>query len=506
MEKTERQGLFSGFFRLYRPASSCLDELSTAVRFEEKQLGTLLPFLFPEPNSNVGRGALVEKHFFRLESAEGVETWGFCRRAWHNNGACNVSVFLSRHCWPLTFYQLLDWASPYDDEVVVAVLEEILSKELPAPGTSFPLAHVAAPAALRVPRTRYFFGEVNCRPLAEALPPPILSMLVALICLELRFVVYSSSVEKLAAAMHGLLSLLYPLQFQYLCLPVLPAALSSMTMATFPFIIGLHADAQEAVSKLPLEPTVFVDLDKGDLSVPQSHVEQVPSSMVQLLSAALNKCRADHSFGSLGWNMALQDAFVAFFVEMFGGYRQYFVGGKLFDKDAFLLAHPHRSWRPYLAAFCDTQMWTQFLERRRVAPTDDFERQCSYALQNASVFKGMGNYLRNFVDTIGKSGGGGGGGVPATKTLTPTQTPVPTPPVAKKEGPPPVPPRPHLLGKEFGALHSAMAPQSAPSVSARMLLGFDDPEDVLSSSSPAAPALSPAAPTAKPGGDLLSFE
>ena len=59
-------------------------------------------------------------------------------------------------------------------------------------------------------------GEVNCKPLFEALPCDLVGKVLFLLMLERRVVLHATSIGKVSLCVHALVSLLYPFTFDHL--------------------------------------------------------------------------------------------------------------------------------------------------------------------------------------------------------------------------------------------------------------------------------------------------
>ncbi|PHH65121.1 hypothetical protein CDD81_3252 [Ophiocordyceps australis] len=85
---------------------------------------------------------------------------------------------------------------------------------------------------------------------------------------ESRIIFLSSHTSMLHLACHGLASLLYPLKWASIFIPVLPARLISALEAPCPYIIGVERRYERI--ELPEDDYVLVDLDKNTLAAPHA--------------------------------------------------------------------------------------------------------------------------------------------------------------------------------------------------------------------------------------------
>ena len=116
----------------------------------------------------------------------------------------------------------------------------------------------ALPATHRPPLTdldfKTLFGRLE--------PSNILTIFNCLLC-EVPVLVVSAHVELLTPALEAIVALLYPLQWPYIYIPLLPLALTDMLAAPVPFLIGTLS---EALNEPPWpDHALVVDLDKNML-------------------------------------------------------------------------------------------------------------------------------------------------------------------------------------------------------------------------------------------------
>jgi hypothetical protein len=161
----------------------------------------LLAFVRVADYDESGTESASSKHVFLLPGAE--RQFGFVLQrgeAWW--------CVLSHSCFVQLFYALLDHLVG-DPEYLL----ELNETPLPKPGRCFP---PRGDLVLKLPKTRFAMGEVNCRPLFEALPCDLIGRVLLLLMLERRVVLHSTSVGRVSLCVHALVSLLYPFTFDHL--------------------------------------------------------------------------------------------------------------------------------------------------------------------------------------------------------------------------------------------------------------------------------------------------
>ncbi|XP_022088215.1 myotubularin-related protein 13-like isoform X3 [Acanthaster planci] len=82
-----------------------------------------------------------------------------------------------------------------------------------------------------------------------------------------KILFHSSSYTRLTEACTALLSLLYPLKYSYVYIPILPAALTEVLSTPTPFIMGVHSSMKNEMAELM--DVIIADLDGGCIMVPE---------------------------------------------------------------------------------------------------------------------------------------------------------------------------------------------------------------------------------------------
>jgi hypothetical protein len=224
---------------------------------------------------------------------------------------------------------------------------------------------------------------------------------------ERRVIFVSKDYLRLSHCIFAAASLLFPFQWQHIFIPILPRALLDVCCAPMPFVVGVHVSCMPQLQRMPLESTVFVDLDRNT-------VTDTAASAVNAVSDA-NAADADDPNGAGGAvgsesrlptrhlerlraeldsivrskrddRHALANPFMAFFVSIFYNYAHYIVVNvtgqrrsnvsnvsiegeaatrkHMFGVQRFIRHHPSRSSGQFLASFCQCQMFEQFIDER----------------------------------------------------------------------------------------------------------------------------------------------
>ena len=115
--------------------------------------------------------------------------------------------------------------------------------------------------------------------------------------------------------------------------PLLPAGMYEFCMASFPFVIGVTANVVSKIESLQLEEVVWIDLDKRRVRMSRVDIEMIPLPQFRKMVTLLQRQPKNAS-----WNAVVQDAFLDFFVSLFGCYRDFLNSAGIFDKEAFFVS------------------------------------------------------------------------------------------------------------------------------------------------------------------------
>lgn len=133
--------------------------------------------------------------------------------------------------------------------------------------------------------------DVSLRDLFDCLSLPHILRLVALVLLEKKVVLVASSYSVLLAVGEALRTLVYPLVWSHVYVPVLPFALKDYLHCPTPFIFGLHTSSTVRSSEVlprPSDDLVVVDLDYdaltggGDVFFPPTLSASLHATLVRL--------------------------------------------------------------------------------------------------------------------------------------------------------------------------------------------------------------------------------
>lgn len=356
---------------------------------------------------------------FVLTDGDGRKCFGFCRRFQPPGGARPVSLaLLTTRAWFSVFVPLLERLEGAfvsgGVPAVAAVVDYLNMKDISGASDRQQrfVTHIVPMIdgsffELRAPRVSdNALDDVPYITLFRTLfVSHVLAVFEALL-FERRVIFVSKDYLRLSHCIFAAASLLFPFQWQHIFIPILPRALLDVCCAPMPFVVGVHVSCMPQLQRMPLESTVFVDLDRNTVTdTAASAVNAVPdggaaadgedaagagaATDTRLPTRHLERLRAELDSivrSKRDDRHALANPFMAFFVSIFFNYAHYIVvnvSGQrrsnvsnvriegeaatrkhMFAVQRFIRHHPSRSSGQFLSSFCQCQMFEQFIDER----------------------------------------------------------------------------------------------------------------------------------------------
>ncbi|ESO05166.1 hypothetical protein HELRODRAFT_77859 [Helobdella robusta] len=160
-----------------------------------------------------------------------------------------------------------------------------------------------------------------------------LTVFCAALC-DHKVLFHSMSYSRLTDSSHALTSLMYPLKYSYVYVPLLPVGLLEVLSTPTPFIAGVHTSQKPDQSELL--DVVVADLDGGSLKLPDNmHVSLMPQAMLCRMKHCLQQIlRPDLTLADIAFSSStpklsspeildkeIRAIFLRFFAELFMHYR-----------------------------------------------------------------------------------------------------------------------------------------------------------------------------------------
>eukprot|EP00753_Platysulcus_tardus_P001451 PLAT11347.1.p1 GENE.PLAT11347.1~~PLAT11347.1.p1 ORF type:complete len:1413 (-),score=578.96 PLAT11347.1:162-4400(-) len=223
--------------------------------------------------------------------------------------------------------------------------------------------------------------------LLQAFDCATLLTLVQCVLLEQKLLLHSSQLSLLSAVAESLTSLIYPLRWSHVYVPLLPQQLQDYVQVPLPFIVGTStrcADGWRQLGLLDDEELIVVDIDQG--SVQGRLLRQLPrlpaaakllrelrqlevGALTALDSCVSPPCATAHGNSHQDALAAarLRSVFFDWMLRLLAGYDDclFFLDSDLpvFNKNRFLDGQADARAVPFLHRLCDTQGFAHFLEQ-----------------------------------------------------------------------------------------------------------------------------------------------
>ncbi|XP_077867687.1 DENN domain-containing protein 1B-like [Saccoglossus kowalevskii] len=307
---------------------------------------------------------------FVWTNMESMFLFGFCR---HPPGAKTCLCVISYLPWYEIFYKFLNTLGEmtckkqYTD--VRTLLEALYIYPVPEPlsevtitteveGIRFTFTTPDPIKLPTIPESRNLTEYYN------AIDPTIMMTVFASLLYERRIIVTSKKLSLLTACIPAAVSLMYPLIWQHLYIPVLPNKLLDYCGAPMPFFVGVHSSLMTKVRKMISDQKsdiVIVDVDNNKIETPFEDLESLPSEILSLLKHRLK--RTDKLLGE-----GVARAFLKALVPLLSCYRNALklnLGEKIsFDKDLFVQSTKSSRFRNVLENVTECQHFAQFIAGR----------------------------------------------------------------------------------------------------------------------------------------------
>ncbi|KAJ1364617.1 hypothetical protein KIN20_024741 [Parelaphostrongylus tenuis] len=234
----------------------------------------------------------------------------------------------------------------------------------------------------------------------NAVSPRQMLAIYASLLKERRIIFTARKLSQLSSCIYAASTLLYPMFWQSIFIPVLPESLRDMIMAPMPFLIGVPKQVMESNVLKDLGEVVIVDLDDRTLQSAHNDVADMPNEVVVYLKHQLKN--------SMDMDDSISRSFLRANVLLFGGYRMGFVrrestGVVHWDKQKFV-RDQRLSLQPFLSSLIGAdgvQYLERFIEERTRALNSGLPISDEFESEIANVDKLKLQVKENASDVIG---------------------------------------------------------------------------------------------------------
>ncbi|XP_055703234.1 DENN domain-containing protein 2B-like isoform X2 [Phlebotomus papatasi] len=206
--------------------------------------------------------------------------------------------------------------------------------------------------------------------------------------LERKVVLFSESISLVASCILALAEILYPFQWQYTLITVVPHRLLEICQAPFPILVGSVCEVDEMV----IDDGIVVNLDaKRMTQCCGDEMTLIPAKLRNSLLVSLEMYNALNEDKFL-LSVLIAEAFLRFFIEIF----EHFLPEVPFNKEKLINSHPNPSVQIFLEWFVETAMFHNFVKMRLASGHQKF-----YKIFEARLLeKGQGD-RRKMVQNLG---------------------------------------------------------------------------------------------------------
>ncbi|KAM8805393.1 DENN domain-containing protein 1B [Eudromia elegans] len=348
---------------------------------DQEVLNSIPKFCFPFDIERVSQNQVGQHFTFVLTDIDSKQRFGFCRLT---SGGKVCLCILSYLPWFEVYYKLLNTLADY-----LAKEQENDSNDLLKSLYSHPVPKANALVSLSVNQEMIFASErvlkkqpflvshsyfitpditglptiPESRNLTEyfvAVDVNNMLQLYASMLHERRIIITSSKLSTLTACVHASAALLYPMYWQHIYIPVLPAHLLDYCCAPMPYLIGVHLSLIERVKNRSLEDVVLLNVDTNILETPFNDLNSLPSEVVSALKNKLKK-------QSTATGDGVAKAFLRAQAALFGSYRdalRYKPGEPITFCENSFVKHRSSTTKQFLETAVNLQLFKQFIDGR----------------------------------------------------------------------------------------------------------------------------------------------
>lgn len=293
---------------------------------------------------------------------------------------------------------------------LTSCLQNIYKFEVPLPGTEITVPYgdnkffvAKCPNHLKlptIPENRDLSAYYN------AVDANNMMIIFASMLYERRIIMVSKRLSRLSACVQAANSVIYPMQWQHIFIPVLPQHLIDYLLAPMPFLIGVNTSLMSKVQMDDIGEAVILDADNNTVKTPFNDVETLPDEVVSNLKRNLKS--PSNMLGD-----CVARAFLRALVQLIGNYKEALQfreeDSKItFNKEKFVAIRPPH-FQPFVEKMLELQIFQQFIEERLdrlnsgKQTSDEFELEVSVHCEKSS--SKVKQQYKQFVTNVRKEGG-----------------------------------------------------------------------------------------------------
>lgn len=127
------------------------------------------------------------------------------------------------------------------------------------------------------------YNNQKLLPIIKRFDSTTIATLIYYLLLDTPIIVTSSDLSELSQFCYSLTSIIYPLKWHHIFVPVLPNSIIETVLSPSPFIVGIHSSLMKNLPKDGIESHLLIDIDNEkiecvDLTNPPAWISQVSNS------------------------------------------------------------------------------------------------------------------------------------------------------------------------------------------------------------------------------------
>ncbi|KAG5675257.1 hypothetical protein PVAND_005172 [Polypedilum vanderplanki] len=339
--------------------------------------------------------------------------FGFCRYERSvESSVAKAIVILSFHPWHDVFLKflnvLIDLRKKVHEKQFDSYLHMTLNKIIPREQTPINLTFssngiILQEFTFRRPPNRQLPSipeNHNLNLFYNYIEPKTMIEIFAALLAERRIIFVSQNLDKLSSCLQASCSLIQPMYWQHIYIPILPAKLKDYLLAPIPFCVGCHQSVFNSVRQEEIGEVVVVNCDTNIVINPYKDVtETLPQEIVNYLKKNLSNSPADLR------GDRIPRIFLSSLVTLIGTYRDaisYQEHKMKFSNEVFIQSQSPQ-YKPFVEKVVHLQIFQQFIEERlnlietNSELTDEFEIEVE--LQAAKMGR-KSNQYKEFIRNI----------------------------------------------------------------------------------------------------------
>ncbi|CAG5115542.1 unnamed protein product, partial [Candidula unifasciata] len=291
--RDKAEHLFEVFLEIAKPNGK--DDVPIILQqyppdYDDKEALMMIPrFAFP----CAAEVSQVDHFTFVLTDLDSMFRFGYCR---HTTGYQGCLCIISWLPWYEIFYKMLDLLAEIinrsENNHVTSFLHTAYTQEVPLPKIPVTIISNQDMFSFTAPDPNVLPRIPNNRNLTEyynAVDPSNMMLIFASMLHERRIYMTSKKLSRLTSCIHAAETLLYPMHWQHLYIPVLPAHLIDYISAPMPYLIGIHSTLVERLkqNRVDVGDAVVVDLDANTVTTDYDDLGDLPEDVSSYLKRNL---------------------------------------------------------------------------------------------------------------------------------------------------------------------------------------------------------------------------